>query len=319
MQHRLVLADLPVLDLDELTGLDRVAQRRDQLLLGLVRLRRGRLLEIELAERLLELLAHAVERPVRLGGDHRPDELEREPDRTCFQGRQSRRRAERVAEELLVDADLGAAQLRVDGVTAAAEIDEVEQGEMLLDRLLGDLRETLDEVAGGDDGARLVTARGEEVREQRLEHPEALRVDGTGGPLRQLLGHDRARLGRHGGGRGVDRCDAAQAAGDLAAQRVRLEWHRAAVEPQDPGGEVRESGVGRDEDVLLHAPVRRSVRALDPPGSVPGELDPRLADRLAHLPGRRRPMLGGVEVLWQPEVALAAGRELDVARGSAAP
>ena len=45
----------------------------------------------------------------------------------------------------------------------------------------------------------------------------------------------------------------------------------------------------------------------------PGELDPRLADRLAHLPGRRRPVLGGVEVLRQPEVALAAGRELDVA------
>ena len=241
MQHRLVLADLPVLDLDELAGLDRVAQRRDQRLLGLVRLRRRRLLELELAERLLELLAHAVERPVRLGGDHRPDELEREPDRACLERRQSRRRAERVAEELLVDVDLGAAQLGVDGVAAAAEVDEVEQREMLLDRLLGDLREALDEVAGRDDGARLVAAGGEEVREQRLEDAEALRVDGTGRPLRHLLGHDRARLGGHGGGGGVDRCDAAQAAGDLAAQRVRLERHRAAVEPQDPGGEVREA------------------------------------------------------------------------------
>ena len=133
-----------------------------------------------------------------------------------------------------------AAQLGVDGVAAAAEVDEVEQREMLLDRLLGDLREPLDEVAGGDDGARLVAARGEEVREQRLEDPEALRVDGAGRPLQDLLGLDRTRLGRHGGGRGVAAGDAAQAGGDLAAQRVRLERHRAAVEAQDPGGEVRE-------------------------------------------------------------------------------
>ena len=37
------------------------------------------------------LLAHAVERRVRVGGDHRPDELEREPDRARLERRQARR------------------------------------------------------------------------------------------------------------------------------------------------------------------------------------------------------------------------------------
>ena len=106
--------------------------------------------------------------------------------------------------------------------------------------------------------------------------------------------------------------DATEAGGDLTAQRVGLERHRAAVEAEDPGGEVGEAGVRRDEDVVLHVPVRRPVRAFDPPGGIARELDPRLADGLAHLPGRRRPVLGGVELLRQPEVALAAGRELDV-------
>ena len=93
----------------------------------------GRLREVERAERLLELRAHAVERRVRAGGDHRPDELEREPDRARLERRQPRRAAERVAEELLVDVHLVALQLGVDGVAAAAEVDEVEQREVLLE------------------------------------------------------------------------------------------------------------------------------------------------------------------------------------------
>ena len=97
--------------------------------------RRGRLGEVEGAERLLELRADAVERRVRAGGDHRPDELEREPDRARLERRQPRGAAERVAEELLVDVHLVALQLRVDGVAAAAEVDEVEQREVLLELL----------------------------------------------------------------------------------------------------------------------------------------------------------------------------------------
>ena len=108
---------------------------RDQALLDAVGRRLGRLGEVELAERLLELPAHLVERAVRLGGDHRADELEREADRSRLERRQPRRRAERVAEQLLVDVHLVAAQLGVDRVAAAAEVDEVEEGEVLLERL----------------------------------------------------------------------------------------------------------------------------------------------------------------------------------------
>ena len=60
----------------------------------------------ELAEGVLELPADALERRLRLGGDHRPDELEREADRARLERRQPRRAPERVAEELLVDAHL---------------------------------------------------------------------------------------------------------------------------------------------------------------------------------------------------------------------
>ena len=65
--------------------------------------RLGSLHELELSERLLELLAHARERSVRLGRDHRPDVLERETNRPSLERRQARRGTERLAVELLVD------------------------------------------------------------------------------------------------------------------------------------------------------------------------------------------------------------------------
>jgi hypothetical protein len=106
--------------------------------------------------------------------------------------------------------------------------------------------------------------------------------------------------------------DSAEARRDCAAELGRLEWHGAAVESQDPGGEVGEVGVRRDEDAVLDLAVRLPIGALDPPGRVAGQLDACLACDLAHLPRRRRSVRGGLEVLREPEVALAAGRELDV-------
>ena len=204
-----------------------------------------------------------------LGGDHRADELEREPDRARLERRQTRRRAEGVAEELLVDVDLVAAQLGVDGVAAAAEVDEVQQREVLLERLLGDLREPLDEVARRDGGARLLATGREQVGEERLEHPEPLRVDrARSGAPATLLGRPRLRLRRRRRRAGVALDDAAEARRDAPAQLVRLERNGAAVESQDPGGEVREVGVRRDEDAVLDLAVRLAVRALDPPGRV---------------------------------------------------
>src|SRR5581483_9834652 len=97
--------------------------------------RNRRLREVELAERLLELAAHLVEGTVRLRGDHRPDELEGEPDGAGLERREPRRRAERVAEELLVDPHRVSVQLGVDGVAASPEVDQVEERQVLLERL----------------------------------------------------------------------------------------------------------------------------------------------------------------------------------------
>src|SRR5207244_6330132 len=85
-----------------------------------------------------------------------------------------------------------------------------------------------------------------------------------------------------------------------------------AVLPQDPGGELRERGVLRDEDAVFELPgVAES--ALDPPGRVAGELDARLADQVADLPRRPSSVDVDVEVRGNAKVALAAGRKPDLA------
>src|SRR5206468_1731465 len=53
-------------------------------------------------------------------------------------------------------------------------------------------------------------------------------------------------------------------------------------------------------------------RSLDPPGSVAGELDPRLAFEVTDLPGRPATVLVDVEVGRDPEIPLAPRREADV-------
>ena len=113
--------------------------------------------ELELAERLLELLAHAVEGAVRLCGDHGADVLEGEPDRPRLERRQPRRCAERVAVELLVDVDDVVFEFCVDGVAASAEVDEVQELQVLVERLVGDL-EALGELGGGNDRFVVVSA-----------------------------------------------------------------------------------------------------------------------------------------------------------------
>src|SRR5207247_7239114 len=106
-------------------------------------------LDLELAECQLELLADPIERRVRAGGDGRSDIFEREAERARFERRQPGRAAEGVAEQLLLDAHLVSLQLRVDGVAATAEVDEVEELEVLLELLLGNV-EAVDQVARRD-------------------------------------------------------------------------------------------------------------------------------------------------------------------------
>src|SRR5262249_59640078 len=103
-------------------------------------------------------------------------ELERKADRTRLERRESGWAAERVAEQLFVDVHLVASQLRVDRVAAAAEVDEVEQRQVLLDLVPWD-REPVDELLHRDQSLALLAARREQVGQQRLEDAEALRRD----------------------------------------------------------------------------------------------------------------------------------------------
>src|SRR6185312_13962247 len=109
---------------------------RDKVGLGFRDLRVGRLRELELSERLLELLPHAVERCVRVGGDHGADELQGEPDRACLERSQARCASERVPVQLLVDVHAVTLERGVDRVTATAEVDEVEELEVLFELFL---------------------------------------------------------------------------------------------------------------------------------------------------------------------------------------
>src|SRR5205823_12931524 len=95
---RRVLALLQIVELDEPLRPDALGELRDEILLGALAVETRRFREVEGAERLLELAPHALERRVRVCGDHRADELERKPDRTGLERRQARRRAEGVAE-----------------------------------------------------------------------------------------------------------------------------------------------------------------------------------------------------------------------------
>jgi hypothetical protein len=94
-------------------------------------------------------------------------------------------------------------ELGVDGVAAAAEADEVEQLEVLLEGL-GHEPVACRERYGGDPRARLVAAGIEQVGHQRLQHGEALGRDGA-------LAATSRRLGRafDEGGRGGMRCGGA--------------------------------------------------------------------------------------------------------------
>ena len=175
--RRRLLTLLQIVDRDHAPLLDRVRERRDQLLLVVPGSRLGRLMILELAERLRELLAHPVERRVHLRGDRGADDVERQPDRASLERRQARRQAEDVAVQLLVDADRVALELGVDRVAAAAEVDEVEQREMLLQLLSRDV-EARRQLVRVQLGVAALAAGGEQIGEERLQDGEALRGDG---------------------------------------------------------------------------------------------------------------------------------------------
>jgi len=171
-------------ELDQAALAGRVRQRADEQFLVRADVRFGGLSELELPEGLLQLPPDSVERCVRVGGDHRADELERQPDRPGLERRQARRPAESVSPELLVDPHLVAVQLGVHGIATPSEVDEVEQRQVLLELIRRDV-ESLGQLRCIDHRPLLLSTPGEQMREQRLQDGEAL---WRNGPREALAG-----------------------------------------------------------------------------------------------------------------------------------
>src|SRR5581483_6041185 len=131
--RRLGVRLLLILDLYEPVPAHAAREGRDEIFLAGLDVGLRRLLQLELPERLLELLAHAVERRMCVHGDHRADVLECEADGPRLERRQAGSEAERVAPQLLVDVHRALAELGIDRVTAAAEVDEVEKRQVLFE------------------------------------------------------------------------------------------------------------------------------------------------------------------------------------------
>ena len=156
------------------------------------------------------------------------------------------------------------------------------------------------------------------MREERLEHAEALGRDRADGPVAGGAGAiGRAARVRAPGGSPVCRSRSVRERRcDRVAQLVRLERDGTTVLAQDPAGERLDPRVRGLEDAVVEL-ARVGERAVHPPGGVALDSDPRPAAFVADLPRPRDAVRLDVEVGRQPEVALAAGREADVASGSA--
>ena len=222
------------------------------------------------------LRAHVAERGARAGRDLRPDEVERHQDRLRLERREARRAAELLAVQLLLDLDRVAVELGVDGVAAAAEVDEVEQVDLLDERVVGEPVALL-QIGRRDLAARLVAAALEQVGQHRLQHREALGRDRAGAPRRRRLGRllahdlDRCRDRRHVALVGVPRRGPAP----LATSSTSSGGETGSAWPSMPITQRREQ---------LEAGVRRGeARA-----AVVADLDRAVAAEQRARPARRR-------------------------------
>ena len=162
-------------------------------------------------------------------------------------------------------------------------------------------------------GLAALAARVEEVGEQRLQDAEPLRGDRRCGALGAVGG---ARHGFHA--RELRRlalvrlANAAQALGTCHAQLVRLERDGTPILAQDPARERLDVGVlGLEDSVRERAGLGQ--RPVHPPRRVTVDLDARHAGDRPVLPLLSDAVRVDVEVGRPAEVALAPGREADVA------
>ena len=205
-------------------------------------------------------------------------------------------------------------ELRVDRVAAAAEVDEVEQREVLLELVGRDRREALEQLRRRDLGVALLAARGEEVGEQRLQDARTARAPRPGGALDCSVAA-RAPAPRAPVSAALPSCRSRTRRSAVATSRCSSSGSSGTARPSWRSTHEASWGMRRvlgDEDAVLE-PARRAVRAPHPPGRVAAHLDPRLADDVADLPRRPAAVQLDVEVGGRAEVALAPRRELDVA------
>src|SRR5207248_11679989 len=158
------------------------------------------------------------------------------------------------------------------------EVDEVRKLEVLLQLFLGNA-EPVDELARRNHGVAPVSARGEEIGQERLKDGEALGHDRPCRPFAQAVHANGGRLARELRRLAfVTLAHPGQALLDDAPKLIRLERHGAAVLPKNPRRELLEARVVRDEDVALQTPPlavptlhppRRAGPAPDPPPPAP--------------------------------------------------
>src|SRR5262249_54535131 len=150
------------------------------------------------------------------------------------------------------------------------------------------------------------------VGKQGLQHREALRRDRAGDTL-ECVALARLRLGRRLRRRTlVPVADEPECPGDLAPELRWRDRRGTAVLADDPRRELSGARVSGHDHAVVYVAVG-AVRALDPPGGVVADLDLRLGDEIADLPGRPVAVALDLEIRRHAEVALAAGREPDVA------
>ena len=229
-----------------------------------------------------------------------------------------------VAVGLGVDLDLVALQFRVEDVGPAAEVDDVEQVDVLPELLLGDVQ-SLHDVGDGEAGLALGGL--DQHPGERHQAREALRPDRRVGATIRAGGARRRRNGPHHDG-GLEVVAVAlrellEPLGHLLGELGRIEHGRVLTPVQHPGDHLAARGVLGLEDPALagRAVAAAGVAevavgaevALDQPCDPVLEEDLRRPLDLAELPLGLASVVAALEVLRRREVVLGLGGVGDLA------
>ena len=276
-----------------------------------------------------------VARRVQLaGGQVVADQVDRGDERLGLDRQQPGGAVERVRVRLGVDLDLAAGQdLGVEHVGAAAEVDDVEDVEVLAQLLLGHLQRVAAPRARA--GARpprparirteaSVTRRAK--RSGRMAASARERLRGSGSPSATSVGFRARRTAAAStvsGLAGVALDDAVQPRARLLDELGRAEDAGVLAERERPADQQPRQRVVRAVDgaavVALRDLAVGGEVALHLPGDQVGDPDLGGADRLAELPRDAVDVLARVEVVRAREVVLGLGGVGDLALDAVQP